>query len=101
MDRFSFKKGVLIACTLCIILVSLFSVAFILTHIDHDCTGSNDCPVCLQIEGAQNLLKQLRTMAVVVPAAALAIPDIRSLGNPRFFSVYPITTITLKVRLNT
>lgn len=42
------------------ILVTLFSVLFIITEAEHDCTGEN-CAICSFIQHAQQTLKQTGT----------------------------------------
>ena len=49
-----------------ILLVLLFSAAFIAAEADHDCAGEN-CPICAQIAVCQNILKTF-SLAVCIAA---------------------------------
>ena len=54
------KKQRILAFLMCvvIVLVSLFSFFFIAVGFDHDCSGT-DCPICVQINNAKKIIKQL------------------------------------------
>ena len=82
-----------------LILALVFSTAFVYTHINHDCFGE-DCPVCIQIQGAQHLLKQLGLIGAGLFIAFLGCP-VFVLPKLPLPLVCPITAIALKVRLNT
>jgi hypothetical protein len=76
-----------------------FSAAFAYAHLEHDCLGY-DCPVCIQIQSAQNLLKSLGLsggglLLGFLGSAVLTLP------KPSLLSICPVTAIALKVRLNT
>ncbi|MDR3170573.1 MAG: hypothetical protein LBU17_02975 [Treponema sp.] len=101
MNRQPFTTWFLILCMTWVMGAILFSGVFVFSRLDHDCTGSTDCLVCLELQTAQHLLKQLETLGALVLAAASVKWGIRCLEKPRFFCDYPITAITLKVRLNT
>lgn len=81
------------------ILVTLFSILFIVKESDHDCTGEN-CPVCACIHQAEQTLKQLGTDAAepVIPAPIMAQ---FVLALACVFLIVPCTTlVSQKVRLN-
>jgi hypothetical protein len=79
----------------------IFSAAFIILNVDHDCTRDEYCPLCLQLQAAAGLLKQ--------PGFALArIPGTGGFsGAPAIFPkkcmfcVPPPISISLKIRMNT
>jgi hypothetical protein len=78
----------------------LFSAAFIILQADHDCTGDEHCPICLQIHNAFSLLKPpdavpIRTM--VPPGFWGCLVVFLRAG---FFCGAKPTTVMLKVRMN-
>jgi hypothetical protein len=79
--------------------LSFFSEAFILDHTDHDCCGDG-CPVCLQIQWAQDFSRQFR----YAPAQFFL-----SIKTPLFFvfvlklfflNPLPLSSVSLKVKMN-
>jgi hypothetical protein len=71
---------------------------FIITHAEHECTGS-DCLICLQIELASafmRLARQILTRAAVLCAAAAALFFI---SRAALYTAPP-TGVALHVRLN-
>jgi hypothetical protein len=92
------KNCLLYILLFCIAAAVLFSAAFIFSHLDHDCDG-DECPVCLQIETAEMLLKGLGAAGLVLVVVS-KFPGKRPLLIPRLFSFYPVTAITLKVQFN-
>lgn len=105
--EFSFKKPVFryiaIVLFVCILLSSILSGLFVITHSnhEHDHSGSNEsCATCIQLAHAENLLKQLSS-AIVATALVFAL----SLFNLFYLKlpvhhVFTSTLVTLKVRLN-
>jgi hypothetical protein len=80
----------------------LFSAAFIILRSDHDCTGDEHCPICLQIHNAFRLLKP--PDSGVVPLRAMVLPGFWGylavfLRAGIFYGAKP-TTVMLKVRMN-
>ncbi|MFP3041543.1 hypothetical protein LQZ19_06935 [Treponema primitia] len=101
MDRPDIKRTIFLALTICFCLTALFSGAFIYTHLDHDCTGSENCPECIQIRGAQNLLEQLKNVLIsVLPAVSIALFAHGTVGKIPVFYPALLTAVTLKTRLN-
>ncbi|MDR2485477.1 MAG: hypothetical protein LBD55_08785 [Treponema sp.] len=74
------------------------SGAFVYTNPGHDCLGK-DCPVCIQIRGAQKPLKNL-SLAGAGLFLAVWLTFIFAVSKP-FLLLSPVTPIGLKVRLNT
>lgn len=92
------KTQAFLICT-ALIIVTLFSVLFIVKEAGHDCTGEN-CPVCACIRQAEQNLKQVGTgrieAAVYPPVMAQSV-----LALVCVFLTVPCTTlISQKVRLN-
>ncbi|GHU60175.1 hypothetical protein FACS189444_6740 [Spirochaetia bacterium] len=89
----------LIILTACLTLSAVFAEGFVFTNRNHDCTGAH-CPVCLQIEIAQNLLEGLGRFSSLALAACL-IPQILVILKSRLcFSFVPQTLVGLKVQYN-
>jgi hypothetical protein len=92
------KPFVLIVC-LCIAVTFVLSTWFINSHVDHDCIGDH-CPICVQIQTTENLLKQINM-------SNISVPDVFSNLLLAFTLIYYINTyekitnpITLKVKMN-
>ncbi len=88
----------LLACA-AFLIVTLFSVLFIVKEADHDCIGEG-CPICVCIRNAEHTLEQLGMgsagMAGWMPAAALLILTVSCVLR----AVPCETPISQKVRLN-
>jgi hypothetical protein len=93
------KIGILILLG-CIAFASLSAVSFAAASAGHDCTHDDHCPGCIQLECALGLFKQFNT-AVLKPLAldnlGIAVFSEKIFGS----STVPITSVTLKVRINT
>ena len=77
-----------------------FSSIFITAEADHDCTGADDCPICLDLRDCVNGLQQLGSpmpVGEIVPTAPVfaAVPIC-----PRHVRVPAPTLHALNVRLN-
>ena len=82
-----------------IILVSFVSSAYVISHIEHDCTGEN-CSVCTSIYAAEHILDNLGT-GKITPLALTAVIGFLVLSLSSIFSeIYIKTLIGNKVRLN-
>jgi hypothetical protein len=93
-------KGLpIIALASCIALTALFAEAFVLTHIEHDCTGEG-CEVCLQMEASLNLLKGLGLLCVTAVFGALSSGAGSVFGKINFFHAKLMTPVALRVKLN-
>jgi uncharacterized membrane protein len=82
------------------VVLVFFSAAFIILHADHDCTGDEHCPICLQIHNVFRLLKSpdaVSIRAMVLPGFWGALAMFLMAGV--FYGARP-TTVTLKVRMN-
>lgn len=95
------KKQRTHAFMICVVflIVTLFSILFIVKEADHDCKGE-DCPVCACIHQAEQTLKQLGTgIAPTTGIQPAVIPFILTLIS--VFLFVPCTSlISQKVRLN-
>lgn len=95
------KKQRTLASLICavFIIVTSFSLFFIVKEADHDCRGEN-CPICACIHQAEETLKQLGTGTVGV-SAFLPFVETFVLALACTFLLVPCTSlISQKVRLN-
>jgi hypothetical protein len=102
MNRPALKQAFLLVLMVFFGLAALYSGAFIYTHLDHDCTGETECPVCIQMQGAHQFLKQIKTVLTVVLLGMTAGFLTRCTAKKLILS-YPrlLSAVTLKIRLNT
>jgi hypothetical protein len=98
MTGFSGKRLFLIVLT--IALAAVFAEVLVFAQIDHDHTGE-DCPVCLQIEIAKNLLKSLSLASLVALFGALQSRAGTVIHRIKILFIDPTTPITLKVKSTT
>ena len=92
------KKRIAAFLAVTILLVLLFSAAFIATEADHDCAGEN-CPICAQIAVCQNLLKTF-SLAVCIAAFPAVVSYMLCRGSFACADVIPRNTlVSLKVKL--
>lgn len=95
------KMKIVMALFLCVCFFTViaFSNLFIVEHVRHECSG-RDCPVCAQILVAEHAIQQLSTcikmITVLVAFAAFLSVTIKMVQN----SLFVITLITQKVRMN-
>ncbi|AUS97040.1 hypothetical protein CDQ84_12650 [Clostridium thermosuccinogenes] len=92
------KSAALILC-ICVAAALFFSTWFILSHADHDCTG-DQCPVCAEIQTAENLLKQVGLVGFCILFSFSNHLSSYSSGKYTLCYVNNITPVTLKVRMN-
>ena len=104
MRRYIRKNRLIaLALTLCFVMVSVFSCAFIAAHAnhDHDKGGANGgCATCERLVDAAQLLKQLclalAVLGFVISSLAAIITSIRATVSPPAH----ITPVSLNVRMN-
>ena len=102
-NRQSPKRLVALGILLCLVMVSLLSETFILTHANHkhDHFGvGGECAVCAQVQSAENQLKQFGT---VISVALLALIGFFAALAILYFAASSIafqTPVYLKTRLN-
>ena len=97
------KRIIAITFLVCFIAISLLSEAFILTHANHthDQNGvGGTCATCVQIQNAENILKQLGTAVVggfiILAGLYAAAAIIKAICS----NIAIHTPITLKIRMN-
>jgi hypothetical protein len=80
-------------------LASLFSENFIINHAAHECCGEG-CPVCMQIQEAGNFLRSLKSLSSQPPffPGAMMLPVI--ILKFAALNYIPVSSVTLKVKLN-
>lgn len=95
------KKQKILTSVICavFIVVTFFSIFFIVKEADHDCTGEN-CPICACIHQAEETLQQLGAGTVGAEDFLPAI-EMAALALACAFLFVPCTSlISQKVRLN-
>jgi hypothetical protein len=102
MNRPAIKQALLLILTAFFCLAALFSSLFIYTHLDHDCTGDAECPVCIQIQGAHTFLRHIKT-ALTGVFLGMAVDFLARRTVKKLTIYYPLllSAVTLKTRLNT
>jgi hypothetical protein len=91
------KRLPLMVITACLALAAVSAEVFVFTRLNHDCTGEH-CPVCLQLEIAQNLLEGLGRIGLFVLAACF-IPLVLVTVRCRLsIAIVPPTLVGLKVK---
>ena len=94
------KMRIIAAITAIIVLVvMLFSAAYIAAEADHDCTGEH-CPICQQISTCENTLKQSSLAVVALAITAGLAYFYCALAPMAIRAEEHITLITLKVKLS-
>jgi hypothetical protein len=99
MAGVSKKRLALIVLAACVALAAVFSEAFVFSHIDHDCIGE-DCPVCLQIETALNLLEGLGLLSAITLFCVLKLYSRFVIKKINSICIALMTPVTLKIKLN-
>lgn len=90
------KKIFSVFVALVIVLTIFFSMIFISVNTNHDCTGDG-CPVCEQIQVAENVLSKL-TQAVVSVAIAISL-CVLAQGSIIVFSNAIINNFPIKLKV--
>ena len=92
------KKRIAAFLAVTILLVLLFSAAFIAAEADHDCAGEN-CLICAQIAVCQNILKTF-SLAVCIAAFPAVFSYTLCRGSFACADAIPRNTlVSLKVKL--
>jgi len=99
MIMFPRKKLFLLILAALLALAALSAETFVFTHLDHDCVGA-DCPVCLQIEIAQNVLKGLGIAFVAASLAGFTLHINGKVRKASFF-IRLFTPVALNIKSNT
>ena len=93
------QRIVSIAAALMLIISLVSSVTFSAVEANHDCIGES-CPICIQIKGCENTLKNL-VFTVSGCKAALAVVFFVCLIVKKAYTVFCADTlISLKVKLS-
>jgi len=83
----------------CISFSIFFSETLICSGHDHDCTGEG-CPICLQIETANNFLNTMKLAGIYFLLLACIVFFTYTLKSSARFNIYFLSLIGLKVRFN-
>jgi hypothetical protein len=98
MNRLTDLGAGIVLCA-CLILTSLFSENFTAACADHDCRGGG-CPVCLLMQGARTLTRQLRHAAFPSGLFSGAVPVIVLLSWLAARRPVSASSVKLKVKMN-
>jgi hypothetical protein len=99
MEQFHKKKILLLVPAVCISFSTLLSETLIGACHDHDCIGEG-CPVCLQIETADNFLKAMKLAGVCFLLTTCFVLLAYSIKERAKFNLCSISLFDLKVRFN-
>ena len=98
-DQQTYNRIIALIVSISIILVMFFSLFYITSHIDHDCSHDN-CPICAEIEMLQNLIRQVGSgIGACLILLCIFIPLIYKISVYIRNSI-AITPISKKVRMN-
>lgn len=103
--RYGAKQRVAaIAFLACFLIVTVLAGAFVVTHADHEHDHSGvdgSCATCVQLQSAENILKQFSTALVGALFAIAGLFAVVATLKAVAFCVTLSTPITLKIRMNT
>lgn len=100
MSGSALRKAAVLFCG-AVIGALIFSAAFIVLNVDHNCTHDDYCPQCLQLQAAAGLLKQPDSVPARFPGAAGFSGAAAVRSKNLLFSLPPSNSISLKIRMNT
>lgn len=82
-----------------ILLVTLFSAFFIISHTDHDCTGE-DCPICACLQQCENILHGAGDGSLLTISGIIPIVLATGFILISYCIVISDTPVSAKVRMN-
>ncbi|SFD03861.1 hypothetical protein [Butyrivibrio sp. YAB3001] len=82
-----------------VLFVVLFSAIFIVSHVDHDCTGEN-CPICACIQQCENILHGAGGSTLFAVVAFVPVFLIFGSYIISYCIVFSDTLVSAKVRMN-
>ena len=98
-SRDTFNKILVILVCLIIVSVMFFAAYYIEAEVHHDCIGK-DCPICAEIEILPNIVKQIGTGIVCIPAVVIVCEAIIKIAPVVYMHILINTPVEDKVRLN-
>jgi hypothetical protein len=104
VKRLAQKPLLLIVLMVYLVFTAFFAENFICPHLDHDHDrdgAGGCCSVCYEIELAQVLLEGLGRIGIILCAACLITYTKERIKKPALLYLMVLTSIALKVRLNT
>jgi hypothetical protein len=93
------KKMLLLVPAVCISFSVFFSETLISAGHDHGCIGEG-CPVCLQVEAADNFLKTMKLAGICFFLTACFVFFAYSAKRHAGFNFCPLSLFGLKIRFN-
>lgn len=82
-----------------ILMISLFSIFFIVEEGNHDCTGQ-DCPICACMQQAEQVIRNLGTGLYAAETGVLIVSLIYGLAISIDEAISVLTPVNQKVRMN-
>ncbi|MDR0722046.1 MAG: hypothetical protein LBF75_04525 [Treponema sp.] len=92
-------QGILLIGGICCVLGFLVSETLVITEQDHSCCGEG-CPVCLQLQWAQHILKHLKYALVAHTLPASRVGPAVIMVRLVLGTLIPLSTVRLKVKMN-
>jgi hypothetical protein len=91
------RAAAFLALLLTIVLFS--SMLFLGAEAHHECSGE-DCPICLEMQSCENLLRSIVILAGSILLTALLCRFASALHTAENTELAPITLVSLKVKLS-
>lgn len=76
----------------------LYSVFFLANNAHHDCTGEN-CPICEQLQVAENIVNKLSTAVISIGAAIFLCVSTQAVSSKYRYIFVEDSPIRLKVKM--
>lgn len=76
----------------------LYSVFFLVNNAHHDCTGEN-CPICEQLQIAENIVNKLSTAIVSIAAAIFLCVSAQTCSSSYHYIIVEDSPVRLKVKM--
>jgi hypothetical protein len=92
-------QGILLIGGICFVLGFLVSETLVITGQDHGCCGEG-CPVCLQIQWAQQVFKHLKYALVYHGLPARTVVPVGIMAYVLLCTLMPFSAVRLKVKMN-
>lgn len=99
MKRLSVKKVILLTLAFCIAFSLVFAEIHAVRCLNHNCILAN-CPICLQIEIANNFLKVLKMAGMILLFSGCMLFFTGILQTHPGPAAYSLSPVALKVRFN-
>lgn len=85
--------AVILLCTI------LFSYTFLIENVHHDCTGDENCPICMELQMAMQTISNLKILPILPVILAVLCVFTQIDTSKKFSNCIKNTLISLKVEL--